>query len=93
LSFKTTLLLNGFDAVGAGRYNTPLGAFEYPAAIGSLSGGSRSLLSQAVQDGAQTNREAVVVDVMVDTDVTPVAPHLVIGASQAVVHASFLSRL
>jgi hypothetical protein len=34
-----------------------------------------------------------VVEVMVDTDVVPVAPHLVIGASQAVVHPAFSSRL
>jgi hypothetical protein len=27
-SLKTIVLLNGFAAVGAGRYNTPLGAFE-----------------------------------------------------------------
>jgi hypothetical protein len=44
-------------------------------------------------DWAQTYCEVVVVEVMVDTDVVPVAPHLVIGASQAVVHPAFSSRL
>jgi len=55
------------------------------------SGGLRRPALQAGQSWAHPRR-AVDVEVIVDTDVTPVAPHFVMGASQTVVHA-FLSSL
>jgi hypothetical protein len=51
------------------------------------------MLSQAIQVGAHTKRETVVFDITVDFDVNTLAPHLVTGASQAVMHASLSSRL
>jgi hypothetical protein len=50
------------------------------------------MLSQAVQVGAQTNRGTGIIGVTVNLDMTFVASHLATGASQAVVHASSLSR-
>jgi hypothetical protein len=47
---------------------------------------------QAAQSGLQ-NWYVVVVDVTVDTDVRPVASHLVMGSPQIVVHVSPSARL
>lgn len=64
----------------------PLGPVRMPLPVMGVGAGRGAL--HAEQLLAHSTREVVVVDVVVEADVTPVAPHLVIGAPQEVMHES-----